>query len=285
MSGNRLVFGPIHRFQEIDSTNSYLMAQAKRGVKEGLVAVADWQITGKGRLGRTWVAYPGSSLLISVLLRPLLELDRLHICSSIAALAAVDAIKACTGVDVLLKWPNDLIVSAGSGGLGSDEIQEYKLAGTLAEIQFENETSPFSTPAVVVGLGLNVNWDVDKLYPGAMSLNICVGHQIDNNQLENTYLSFLDSRYRKLNVSDSNIRRQAYEAQVDEYKSKCTTLRRYVKVELINRTVYGKAVDITSDGRLILEVGRSVDNVTKRTTKVFSAGDVVHLRTSSPMLD
>ncbi len=63
-------FGPIRRFAEIDSTNRYLLDEARAGAAEGVVAVADYQSAGRGRLGRRWEAPPGSNLLVSVLLRP-----------------------------------------------------------------------------------------------------------------------------------------------------------------------------------------------------------------------
>ena len=67
------------RFDEIDSTNRWVAEQARSGVPAGLVAVADHQTAGRGRLGRTWTAPPGSSLLMSILLRPELPPDRLHL--------------------------------------------------------------------------------------------------------------------------------------------------------------------------------------------------------------
>jgi BirA family transcriptional regulator, biotin operon repressor / biotin---[acetyl-CoA-carboxylase] ligase len=57
-------------FDSLDSTNRYLLDEARRGAPEGLVVVADFQSAGRGRRGRAWVAPPGSSLLVSVLLRP-----------------------------------------------------------------------------------------------------------------------------------------------------------------------------------------------------------------------
>ena len=66
-------------FDVIDSTNRYLLECAAAGAGEGMVAVADEQTAGRGRLGRTWVARPGSALLVSVLLRPQLAPERVHL--------------------------------------------------------------------------------------------------------------------------------------------------------------------------------------------------------------
>jgi BirA family biotin operon repressor/biotin-[acetyl-CoA-carboxylase] ligase len=125
----------VRRFESIDSTNTWVMAEARRGAAEGLVAVADHQTAGRGRLGRTWEAPPGANLLCTVLFRP----DVIsHLVVACVALAGRDAAAAVAGVSAGLKWPNDLL---GPGG--------EKLAGVLAEVDGE---------AVAVGIGMNVGW-------------------------------------------------------------------------------------------------------------------------------
>ena len=124
----------VRRFDEIDSTNTWVMAQARAGAAEGLVAVADHQTAGRGRLGRAWTARPGAALLMSVLLRP----DRItHLVTACVALAARDACEEVAGIRPALKWPNDLL------------LDDLKVAGVLAEAE---------GGAVVVGIGLNLAW-------------------------------------------------------------------------------------------------------------------------------
>src|ERR1041384_3026185 len=83
----------IHRFATIDSTNTWGMGQGRAGAAEGLVAVADEQTAGRGRLGRSWIAPPGASLLMSLLLRPRdLPMDRLHLATAAVAMAGADAV-------------------------------------------------------------------------------------------------------------------------------------------------------------------------------------------------
>jgi BirA family biotin operon repressor/biotin-[acetyl-CoA-carboxylase] ligase len=127
----------VRRFEELDSTNRYLLDQARAGAPEGLVAVADHQTAGRGRLGRRWEAPAGAGLLVSVLLRPSLPIEELHLCTVAVALAARSACTEAAGVEPGLKWPNDLIVG------------ERKVAGILAEAR---------EGAVVVGIGVNVAW-------------------------------------------------------------------------------------------------------------------------------
>ncbi len=125
----------MRRFETIDSTNTWVLDQARSGAPEGLVAVADHQSAGRGRLGRVWEAPAGANLLMTVLLRPVVVSAQ-----SLArvALAGRDAASSA-GVACGLKWPNDLVVE----GVG-------KLAGILAETD--------GAGAVAVGIGMNVAW-------------------------------------------------------------------------------------------------------------------------------
>ena len=98
-----------------------------------MVAVADFQTAGRGRLGRTWEAQPGDALLMSVLLRPTdLPRSRRHL---VVAAVAVAACEALAPLPVSIKWPNDLLLG------------DQKLAGVLAEADGD---------AVVVGIGINL---------------------------------------------------------------------------------------------------------------------------------
>src|SRR5665213_2646554 len=137
-------FTEIRRFRELDSTNRYLLDEARAGAPGGLVAVADHQTAGRGRLGRRWEAPAGANLLMSVLLRPDLPVEELHLSTVAMALATRSACSAATAGAVIpvLKWPNDVMVGEG------------KLAGILAETVPD---APGSR-AVVVGMGLHVAW-------------------------------------------------------------------------------------------------------------------------------
>jgi BirA family biotin operon repressor/biotin-[acetyl-CoA-carboxylase] ligase len=264
----RTRFAEVRRFDVIDSTNRYLMDEARRGAAEGLVAVADYQTAGKGRLGRRWEAPAGSNLLVSVLLRPTVPVGELHLVVAVVALAAADACAQVAGVSPVLKWPNDLYVGA------------RKLAGILAE----------SAPgAVVVGLGLNVDWpsrapsaagtsdigpshgaatDVGSVEAQATSLLRELGPaygsgSVDRLLLLEVLLADLECRLTDLELADGR-RRQAA-----EYRSRCATVGRNVRVATARETFEGKAIDVTDEGMLALEVGGEL--------RTLSAGDVVHV--------
>src|SRR5687767_258087 len=75
--GEKAAVWSVRHLSSVDSTNRFLLDLARAGESAGLVAVADHQTAGRGRLGRSWEAAPGSSLLVSVLLRPDLPAERL----------------------------------------------------------------------------------------------------------------------------------------------------------------------------------------------------------------
>jgi BirA family biotin operon repressor/biotin-[acetyl-CoA-carboxylase] ligase len=124
--------------EECESTQLLLLGS---GLPEGAVAVADHQTGGRGRHGRPWIAAPGSSVLLSVLLRPPLG-RRVPELSLLSALAVAEAIDRVTGATAQVKWPNDVL------------IDDRKVAGILAELR---------APVVVVGIGVNVRQSEDEL--------------------------------------------------------------------------------------------------------------------------
>src|SRR5882757_2405609 len=138
----QIVLGPVEMVDEIDSTNAELLRRSRAGAPHGAVLVAGHQTAGRGRLDRRWEAPPGSSLLISVLLRPSLPTEELHLLTFAAGLAAVDACREVAGVELSLKWPNDVILDTDDG--------VRKVAGLLAESTVEGG----DVSAVVVGMGL-----------------------------------------------------------------------------------------------------------------------------------
>lgn len=232
---------------ETASTNQDLLAAATHGAGEGAVLVADHQTAGRGRLGRTWEASPGASLLASVLLRPRLPLDQAHAITAAVGLAAAYACEAVAGFRPGLKWPNDLVV----GG--------RKLAGILAETHVRGDR----LEALVVGIGLNVNWPDElpqDLSEIAIAANHVAGYEVDRENLLIALLLDLERRYAHLHEPGGIARLR------DDERTASATLGEVVRVELPDGSFEGTATDITDAGHLVVD-GREV-----------SAADVVHLR-------
>jgi BirA family biotin operon repressor/biotin-[acetyl-CoA-carboxylase] ligase len=236
----------IRRFDEIDSTNQFVLDAARGGAEAGLVVVADHQRAGRGRRGRSWTAPAGSSLLVSVLLRPRLAADEVQVVTMAAALALVDAVREVAGVAADLKWPNDLLVA------------DRKLAGMLAEADV---TGGGEVRAVVIGIGCNVSWAgfPDELEESATACDREAGHPVDRAALLDMFLAALASRI------------DALDTVADDYRARLATIGRAVRVELAAGTIEGVATDVDGQGRLVVQPdgGASV---------VVAAGDVIHLR-------
>jgi BirA family biotin operon repressor/biotin-[acetyl-CoA-carboxylase] ligase len=207
-------FHDVRWFDVVDSTNHYLLECAAEGAREGIVAVADEQTAGRGRLGRTWVAPPGSALLVSVLLRPKLPPERLHLLTLATALAVIDALQ---GVDARLKWPNDVVVA------------DRKLAGILAEAD--------GAGAIVIGMGLNVR--SDGLAPEVRG--IAAACDVDRHELLVAWLCRLHTRLDTLDDT------------VPDAIARSATLGRHVRVELARETFEGTARALTDEGYLVVD--------------------------------
>ena len=241
-------FGDVRWFEDIGSTNDWVMDQARASTAEGLVAVADHQSEGRGRRDRRWVAAPGSSLLFSVLLRPTLAVSQLHLTAAAVALSAATACIEVCGVEPDIKWPNDLLV------------KERKLAGVLSESLISPDGS---SAAVVVGMGINVNWppvlpaDLAHL---ATALNRELGSEVDRAELLVAILENLDDY-----LDD-------WTAVANDYRARCATVGRDVRIDLGSRgTLDGTATGVTDEGLLEVEDRDG-------TTQTIAVGDVVHLR-------
>ncbi len=255
-------FTDIRHFESIDSTNRYLLEEARRGAPGGVVAVADHQSAGRGRLGRRWEAPPGSNLLMSVLLRPDLPAGQRQLACGVVALAAIDAVASVTGLGVGIKWPNDVLGPDGR-----------KLAGVLAETDVVGSPagSPLRDP-IVVGIGVNVNWPgddrdlPDELLGSATSLRQQLGRPVDRSELLDALLDALGPRAADLE-SDPGRARQAA-----DFRARCTTLGAPVRVELADEVFEGLATDLTPEGHLVVVAGGAPRTVV--------TGDVVHVRTT-----
>lgn len=245
----------IHRVESIDSTNRFVLDEARAGAEAGLVAVADHQTEGRGRRGRAWIAPPGSSLLVSVLLRPRIDSLPVQVCTMAAGLALAEAVEQVAGFAPALKWPNDLVVG------------DRKLAGLLAE---SDVSSDGEVRALVLGAGCNVNWPPTpeagmpkELVTIATACNLEAGRAVDRDVLLDAFLDRLTARVGDL------------AAVVPAYRARLATLGREVHVDLGATTIEGTATDLDAAGRLVVTTADGAQ-------VTVAVGDVVHLRPRLP---
>jgi BirA family transcriptional regulator, biotin operon repressor / biotin---[acetyl-CoA-carboxylase] ligase len=214
------------------STNDEARRLAMAGAPDGTLVVADYQSAGRGRLDRRWEAPPGSSLLLSLLFRPALALERVQQLTMLCGLATAEAIEAETGLAAGCKWPNDLV------------INERKVAGILTELELSGERLAY----VVVGIGLNVNLDPAVL-PGpllarATSLAAELGRPVTRLPLLLALLARVETRYQALSAGTADLHR--------EWASRLVTLGRPVTVADGETEWMGMAEGVDNDGALLV---------------------------------
>lgn len=210
---------PIAWVAETGSTNVDLRALAARGAPHGTALVADAQTAGRGRLGRVWQT-PGGSLALSVILRPLLGVDRLGLVS----LAAARVVAEACGPEYRIKWPNDVLGPEG-----------HKVAGILAEIDTEGRRIKW----VVVGIGLNVT-DVPPDVPNAGAVTSIDGRPRDRAALAASLVRGLLAASARLGTDP--------DAEVAAWRERSHTIGRRVAVG----DVEGEALDVAFDGALLV---------------------------------
>lgn len=238
--------------EAIGSTNDRARDLIAEPGGEGVAVVAERQLQGRGRRGRTWASPPGLNLLVSVGLRPRLRASEGWQLGQAAALAARSACSVLAPVDV--KWPNDLVDPEGR-----------KLGGLLVETAVDGE----SVSEAVVGVGLNANWRVAdmpaELAESATSLAELAHRDVDRAALLGRLLCELDVEVASIESGASPL---------DRYRDACMTIGQLVTVVTGSGVVAGRAVDLDARGALVVDTGGGAVTVT--------TGEVVRARPGAP---
>lgn len=221
---------------QVTSTNDAARHLAVGGACDGTVIIANYQTEGRGRLGRQWVAPPGSSLLLSLVLRPLLAPHQAQRLTMACGLAVLDAVESTTSLRLSLKWPNDVVA------------EEKKVAGLLTELELL-AGPPCRVDYAIVGIGINVNLapgdlPADLLVP-AVGLSSLVGVPVPRLPLLVALLAAVEERYLAVRAGRS---------PRDEWAQRLSTLGRRVAVSDGARAIEGVAEDVDQDGALLLRL-------------------------------
>lgn len=224
----------LHHFQTLDSTNSKAYELAFHGAEEGEVVITESQTKGRGRLERSWYSPPFLNLYLSVILRPKIPPQQASLLTLLAAIATADAIKQVSGLSPLIKWPNDVL------------LRDRKVAGLLNEIHSEMDRIHF----VILGIGVNLNME-EKDFPKeiqstATSLRMEIGRPISRKEFLQSLLSELEAWY-------TIFIKQGGQIILNAWRERAQIKGREVRVSSFGETLLGRAVDIDSDGALILE--------------------------------
>jgi len=224
----------IRSFSEVDSTQRVAKDLAADGAPEGTVVIAGTQSEGRGRAGRRWVS-PLGGLWLSVVLRPKLTPAEAQKMTLAVGVAAARAIMHTTGLNVELKWPNDVLIDG------------RKVCGILTESSIRSGLLEF----LVVGVGINANVDLPKLPPdlqaSTTSLSRELKREIPIEELTKAVLEELQKVYASLSSG-------SFASVLSDWKGLTSTIGSWVEVKTPDRAVEGLAEDVDLDGSLMLRL-------------------------------
>jgi len=244
----RFIGKKVYYFDGVPSTMNIAMELGIKGAPEGTLVLAEHQTKGKGRLGRVWFSPRYKGIYLSLLLRPKILPIEASILTLLAAVSICEAVKAITGVDTQIKWPNDIL------------IHHKKLGGILTELNAEMDEINF----VIIGIGLNVNNDKKTLVKGAASLKEQKKENINRINLLQEILRRIEANYLSFKETGAHL-------VIEKWREHNITLGRRIKVYSHKEHIEGEAIDIDTDGGLLI---RNDSGVIEK----VMAGDVVHCR-------
>lgn len=236
----------VHYFERLTSTMDMGMELGMQGAAEGTVVLAEAQTKGRGRLGRSWFSPKYKGIYLSLLLRPKILPTQTPLLTLLSGVSVCEAIQGVTALDARLKWPNDIF------------IQHKKLGGILTELAAETDVTAF----VVIGIGLNVNNEKKDLVAGATSLKELKRQKINRRELLQELLRRIEANYLSFQEKGATI-------ILDKWRNFNLTLGKRVKVILPKAQLEGEALDIDSDGGLLLRKDSGL-------IEKVMAGDIVH---------
>ena len=235
----------VHFARETDSTNLWIKRLAKEGAPEGTLALAEFQSAGRGRLGRSWEVPEGTSVMMSILLRPKFEPQYAPTLTLVMGMAVAKAVKKL-GFDVSIKWPNDVVVS------------HKKICGILTEMGVRDGKIDYA----VIGVGINVNIREfpEEMADKATSLYLESGREFDRSQIPGLVMEAFEEYYEKFAATcDLSGLKEEYESILANYNQ---------PVRVLAKEPYeGVARGITDGGELLVEK-------TDGTIVAVSAGEV-----------
>ena len=235
----------VHFARETDSTNLWIKRLAKEGASEGTLALAEFQSAGRGRLGRSWEVPEGTSVMMSILLRPKFEPQYAPTLTLVMGMAVAKAVKSL-GFDVSIKWPNDVVVS------------HKKICGILTEMGVRDGKIDYA----VIGVGINVNIREfpEEMADKATSLYLESGKEFDRSQIPGLVMEAFEEYYEKFAATcDLSGLKEEYESILANYNQ---------PVRVLAKEPYeGVARGITDGGELLVEK-------TDGTIVAVSAGEV-----------
>jgi BirA family biotin operon repressor/biotin-[acetyl-CoA-carboxylase] ligase len=227
----RLIGTKILSFDVVDSTMDIAYNLAKDTADEGVSVFAEAQKKGRGRVGRDWLSPKHKGIYVSVILRPDISPNETPKITLVAAVSVAGAIRKKTGLQALIKWPNDVLVNG------------KKVCGILTEMNAEADKVRF----LIVGIGINVNANPSQLPKTATSIKDQTGDKTDRIEFAKALLEEFDKNYL-------NFKTRGFKPILDEWRDFSATLGRRVRVDFKGRHIEGQAMDVDESGALLVRM-------------------------------
>lgn len=222
-------------YSQTDSTNTRAKEQGEKGAAHGTLVIADRQNAGKGRRGRAWESPEGTSIYMTILLRPEILPVKAPQMTLLMAIAATEGIREVTGLEARIKWPNDIVSPTGK-----------KLCGILTEMSAEIDYINY----VVIGIGVNVNQDAfpQEIQERATSLLLEQGRKVRRSQLIAAIMKSFEKCYETFMETED------LSGLMDEYNSLLVNKGREVRVLEPGHEYEALALGISKTGELIVRM-------------------------------
>ncbi len=229
--GSKIIF-----LEKVDSTNLYAKRIAEQGFCDGTVILADEQLKGKGRLGRTWVSPKGKGIWMTIILKPNINPSQAAKVTLLTACAVNNAILQSCGIDAKIKWPNDIVYNS------------KKLCGILTEMSVELDEVNY----LVIGIGINVNLDKEdfseELHSTATSIKIEKGINVSRKNLVKGILNNFETYYKEF------LKNGSISQFISEYREKSAVIGKEVNIISSKAQLKGKVLDISEEGQLLIQL-------------------------------
>ena len=218
---------------EVDSTNTQAKRLAEEGAPSGTLVVSDYQSLGKGRRGRVWDSPKGSSVYMTLLLRPSILPARASMLTLVMGLSVTQAVKDVTGLEATIKWPNDVV------------LDSKKVVGILTEMSAQVDYIDY----VVIGVGINVNMTEfpEPLKDMAVSLRQITGHKINRAVLIGEVMKRFEENYGIFEKT------QDFSGLLEAYQKVSANYGKNVRVLEPQNEYTGVCKGINSMGELLVE--------------------------------
>jgi BirA family transcriptional regulator, biotin operon repressor / biotin---[acetyl-CoA-carboxylase] ligase len=238
-------------YETVGSTNTTAMDLSGK-TAEGTIVLADYQEKGRGRLGRTWISPAGDNIYMSIILKPDIEPQDSTLITIMAAVGCAIALRRVTGLNISIKWPNDLMVS------------EKKIGGILTELK----TASDKIVVAIVGIGINLNMEIDMLPDDIRKIATSVKNEAGKSYSREDIIAEILNEMSEWNVELKGMNRQRL---LSEWRHLTSTLGKEVNVIAGKESFKGFAESIDDKGMLILRLPSG-------DLKRISSGDLTILR-------